>query len=168
MKIYLVRHAKRGHGEEQDTLTGEGFVQARELKERLKNLRFGKIYCSNSNRCRDTIKPFLEDSNIEIEYTQELEEKRLGILQGKTGQEFRDALERSGLEKDKFRPEGGENLEDFETRVKKFISFLKENETKDVLIITHVGVIRLFKKLIEKREGEIPRADFTSVYCLEL
>jgi len=166
MKIYLLRHAEREHGEKQDTLTKKGLVQARELKFKLGKFNVDKIYCSTSNRCKETIKPFLEEFNGEVEYISDLEEMRLGILQGKTAQKFRDTLKESGLDKDEFRPEGGENLEDFEIRIKNFISLLKNKDEKNILISTHAGVIKLFFKFLKNET--ITKPEFASISYLEI
>jgi len=169
MKIYLLRHAERGHGKEQDTLTEKGILQSDELKERLKGYKIDKIFCSVSNRTKMTIKPFLEKFYGEVVYTPELEEMRLGILQGKTGQEFRDALAKSGLSKEDFRPEGGENKEDFEKRIKNFIRILKKEVAENILICTHAGVIRLFLKYLSKiDENNLPKPDFVSIIPIEI
>ena len=169
MKIYLLRHAERGHGEEQDTLTDKGLLQAKELKEKLKKLNIEKIYCSSSYRTKKTIEPFLEEFNGEVIYTPRLEEMRLGVLQGKTASEFREALSKSRLSKDEFRPEGGENLSDFENRVSEFIEELKKEKNKIILISTHAGVIRMFFKfLTDIPKEEIKKQDFASLTLIKL
>lgn len=169
MKIYLLRHAKRGHGEMQDTLTDEGLIQAENLREKLKELEIDKVYCSNSIRARKTIEPFLKEFVGESYYTSELEELRLGVFQGKTARELREAIEKSGLCKDKFRPENGENNQDFLIRIKKFVDELKNCNKKNILLSTHSGVIRIIIKLITNLSPEeIPKADFASIFLIEV
>lgn len=169
MKIYLLRHAERGHGEEQDTLTEKGHFQAEQIKEHLKKLGIEKVYCASTNRSKETIKPFLKDFKGKVEYTPDLNEMRLGILQSKTAQELRDAISNSGLSKEEFRPEGGENIEDFEKRIKNFVNDLKNETHKKILFSTHAGVIRNFIEILtDLPKEEIPKADFASLSYIEL
>jgi len=164
MKLYLVRHAERGHGADQDTLTDRGLSQAEALVNVLGAYPIKKVYCSSANRARLTIKPFLEKFRGEVVYTPDLEELRLGVLQGKTGEEFRSALSASGLSKEEFRPEGGENCNDFRMRVKRFIVGLKDETVENILICTHAGVIRLFLEFVKGiNPKEIKTPEFASI-----
>ncbi len=169
MKIYLLRHAERNHGEEQDTLTETGYFQAEHIKNHLKKLSIQKVYCASTNRSKETIKPFLKDFKGIIEYTSDLDEMRLGILKGKTAQDLRDAIVNSGLSKEQFRPEDGENIEDFTNRIKNFIKKLRNEKYERILLSTHAGVIRNFIEiLIGLPREEIPKTDFASLSYIEL
>lgn len=169
MKIYLLRHAKRGMGENQDTLLEEGVIQSKKIVPKLANLEVEKIYCAETRRAKETISPFLEIYEGEVEYTSSLDEMRLGVFQGKTAQELRDAIKKSGLNSKDFRPEGGENLEDFKKRIKGFLENLKKESFKTILLSTHAGVIReIMTQMTNLPKEEIPTVDFASLSMIEV
>ncbi len=169
MKLYLLRHAERGHGKKQDTLVKEGVKQSNLIINSLSKLGIEKIYCSDSKRTKKTIEPFLKNFNGEVIYTDEINELRMGVLEGKSGKEYNEMLEKSGLSKEDFRPPKGENFEDFRNRVKKFIESLKDEKKEKVLLVTHGGVIRNFiKSLINLPPEEISKIDFVSLTTFEI
>ncbi len=142
MRIYLLRHAERKHGEEQDELTEKGIRQSNDIVTSLKKLNFDKIICANTNRAKKTIEPFLKEFSGEVNYTSLVNEQEMGELTGKTGSEYRKQLGRSGLSKEEFRPKGGENYFDLINRAKKFLEIIKKGGSKNILVSTHAGFIR--------------------------
>src|SRR3989338_1964294 len=120
MKIYLLRHAQRGHGEKQDTLTEIGKEQARRTAGFFKKIKLNKIICGDKNRDIETLKPILNYQKCEVEYTPEVNERELGIFEGKSGKEWKEAIEKSGLSEEEFKPERGENRMDAYNRAKEF------------------------------------------------
>jgi len=141
MKVYLLRHGQRGHGEKQDILTEIGKEQARRIAEFFKKIKFNKIICGSKNRAKETLKPVLKYQECSVEYTQEVNEQELGIFEGKSAKEFKEAIENSGLSENEFRPEGGENREDVYERAKRFYEKLKKENAKNLLIVSHAGFI---------------------------
>lgn len=141
MKVYLLRHGQRGHGLEQDSLTDIGKEQARRTARFLKNMGFSKIICGNKKRAKETLKPILKYQRCGVEYTSEVNEQELGILEGKSAKEFKEALENSGLSEEEFRPEGGENRRDAYERAKKFYNRLKKENIQTLLVVSHAGFI---------------------------
>lgn len=142
MKLYLLRHAERGHGEEQDQLTEMGIEQSNHLIHYLNSLHLNKIICANTNRARKTIEPFLKKFNISTEYTSLVNEQELGDLFGKSGAEYREQLQKSGLSKEEFRPKNGENYFDLMNRAKEFLEIMRKEKNQNILISTHAGFIR--------------------------
>ncbi|MDI3473834.1 MAG: alpha-ribazole phosphatase [Candidatus Woesearchaeota archaeon] len=141
MKIYLLRHGQRGYGEKQDSLTDIGKEQARRTADFFKTIEFDKIICGSKNRTKETLKPILKYQECSVEYTQEVNEQELGIFEGKSAREFNEALEKSGLCEDEFRPEGGENRKDAYKRAKRAYENLKKENAKNLLIVSHAGFI---------------------------
>jgi broad specificity phosphatase PhoE len=168
MRIYLLRHAERKHGEEQDELTEKGIKQSNEIVRYLKKLNFDKIICADTNRAKKTIEPFLKEFSGEIIYTNLVNEQEMGELAGKTGSEYREQLEKSGLSKEEFRPTGGENYFDLINRAKKFLEIIKKEKGKNILVSTHAGFIRsvVINLLNFSRENLI--FDSASLTMLEL
>ena len=141
MKIYLLRHAQRGHGEKQDTLTEIGKEQARRTAEFFKNMQFNKIICGTKKRAKETLQPTLKHQKCHIEYTLDVNEQELGIFEGKSAKEFKEAIENSGLSEEEFRPERGENRKNAYERAKRFYEKLKKENVKILLIVSHAGFI---------------------------
>ncbi len=172
MKIYLIRHAQRGHGEEQDTLTDEGLDQAQKLVKPLSKLDVKKIICGSSNRARLTLEPTTKVlEGIEVEYTDEVNEHSLGVLQGKTAVEWRQAVAEAGVEEGDFRPEGGENVYDAFERAQKFVEKLKRDTVESMLIISHSGFIANVAVILLNKTREESRnykSDFCALTYLEL
>lgn len=141
MKIYLLRHGQRGHGEKQDTLTKIGEEQARRVAEFFKEIKLDKIICGDKNRTKETVRPILSYQKCEVEYTPEVNEQELGIFEGKSGKEWKEAIEISGLSEEEFRPENGENRKDAYNRAKDFYKRLRKEKARDLLIVSHAGFI---------------------------
>jgi len=80
MKIYLLRHGERGHGEKQDTLTENGLKQAIKTANFLKSLKISKIIIGDSERAKKTAKPIVKKIKSEVEITPLVNEQSLGVL----------------------------------------------------------------------------------------
>jgi len=141
MKIYLLRHGQRGHGEKQDTLTDVGKEQARRTAEFFKKIKLNKIICGSKNRAKETLRPILKYQECFVEYTRAINEQELGVFEGKSAKEFKEAIENSGLSEEEFRPEGGENRKDAFNRAKKFYMKLQKEKVENLLVVSHSGFI---------------------------
>ncbi|MFH1249275.1 MAG: histidine phosphatase family protein [archaeon] len=173
MRLYLIRHAERGHGEEQDTLTSEGMEQSKKLAEYLKKINVDKIICADTNRARKTAEPFLlfNLKNITIEYTKEANEQDIGDLHGKTGQEWRDAVSNSGLKKEEFTPPNGESAIDAYNRAVLFVDRLKKEGAKNILVFSHSGFISNVASILLgkiRQESTNYKSDFCALTYFEL
>jgi len=168
MKIYLLRHAERGHGKEQDELTSRGANQSEEIIPFLKEINPDYIICAETNRAKKTIEPFLKKYNLNAEYTPLVNEQEMGELLGKSGSEYRKKLEESGLNKQEFRPKGGENYFDLLKRARIFLDKIKKEKYKNILISTHAGFIRSVIKLILDIPSDELVFDPASISVVEL
>lgn len=88
-KIYLVRHAetignieKRLTGRNDYELTKHGIQSAYQLAEKLKHIKFDKMYASQSQRTVKTIEPLALWNKIKIEQLEKLDEMYFGIYDG--------------------------------------------------------------------------------------
>jgi broad specificity phosphatase PhoE len=167
MKLYLLRHAERGHGEDQDKLTELGIEQSKEIVPFLEKLDINRIICANTKRAMKTIEPFIKNSKINIEYTSLVNEQEMGELTGKSGSEYRAKLEESGLSKEEFRPKGGENYSDLMNRAKSFLNNLKNEKSENILVSTHAGFIRSIIIVLLKLPKEELIFDSASITCIE-
>ncbi len=168
MKLYLLRHAERGHGEEQDLLTLRGIEQSKEIVTYLKTLNIDKIICANTKRAIKTIEPFLKNFSGNTEYTSLINEQEMGELKGKSGENYREAIKKSGLDKKKFKPNNGENSYDLIKRARKFLDNLKTEKTEKILISTHAGFIRAIIILFLNLPEEQLKFDFASITSISL
>lgn len=164
MRIYLLRHAQRGYGEKQDILTEIGKEQARRTVEFFKKIQLNKIICGTKNRAKETLQPILKYQRGYVEYKLDVNEQELGIFEGKSTKEFREAIKTSGLSEEKFRPEGGENRNDTYERAKRFYEKLKKEDAESLLVISHAGFISdLITLLLGLSENE--NVHFKTGFC---
>lgn len=168
MKVYLLRHAERGCGEKQDTLTSNGKKQSQIIVPYLKKLKVDKVICANTNRAKETIEPFLKHFSKElVVYTYLVNEQEIGKLAGKSRNEYRAALIKSKLNEKEFRPKGGENYYDLIDRAKKFLGDIKKDKSKSILVSTHAGFIRSFITLILNVPNENLIFEYASITFIE-
>ena len=167
MKLYLLRHAERGHGEKQDILTDFGIEQSEKIVPFMKKLGIDKIICADTNRAKKTIEPFIKKFPLTIEYTSLVNEQEMGELTGKSGSEYREQLENSGLSKEEFRPKGGENYSDLINRAKVFLNNLKNEKSENILVSTHAGFIRSLIILLLNFKKEELNFDSASITWIE-
>jgi len=91
----------------------------------------------------------------------------MGELTGKSGSEYKEKLEKSGLSKEEFRPIGGENYSDLINRAKIFLNNLKKENSENILVSTHAGFIRSVIILLLNLPKEELIFDSASITFLE-
>jgi len=171
MKLYFLRHGERGHGKEQDILTDKGIKQTKQVANFFKNIKIDKIISGDLNRARKTAEPIINNLGVKVEFTSEVNEQNLGISQGKTAQEMRDAITQSGLSKKEFRTKGGESEYDVYNRAKKFVEKLKKEKEENILIVSHSGFISYIATILLKKpfeDNKYFKTDFCSISFFEL
>ncbi|MBS3083212.1 histidine phosphatase family protein [Candidatus Pacearchaeota archaeon] len=153
MKLIIVRHGetvenKEGimQGQTHGKLSDMGLRQVEKLAEYLKNEKIDLIYSSDLGRCKESLAPLLQFINQKVIYTELLRERTKGIFDGKDSKQYHNWM----LENPRKIPSGGENAQEVDARVDKF---LKENigkwKNKTVLIMAHGGTkISLLKILL--------------------
>ncbi|MEA3229012.1 MAG: histidine phosphatase family protein [Campylobacterota bacterium] len=160
MKITLVRHAEvikeyqhRYNGHIDIALSEKGKLDAQELALKLKDTKFDKIYCSDLKRAKQTLLAF-EFSSLPI-FTKELREKSWGIHEGKSFEE----IERSGIKYKSFQQWisalDGEDIDSYKERIKRyFYDTIFQQDCKNILIVTHSGVIKTVLGILNNLEIE--------------
>lgn len=152
MKIYFVRHGetetnvKKVYNSLEEDINETGIKQVTLLKEEIKNIDFDAIYASPLLRTKHTAE-ILNVNNMEIIYDERLIEREVGDLIGKPyGTIDRELLWKyDGVIPD----ETVESVKDIFKRVYGFIEELKEKDYKNVLIVSHGGVSRIFSAYFE-------------------
>lgn len=178
MKIFFVRHGKdddryRGGWSEID-LTPEGREQAKKLADYLKenNNKYciSQIISSDLPRALSTAQFISAELNLPVRQEIQLREMNNGDLAGMLNEE---ALERyprlffRSLKPDEPYP-NGESPNDFFMRIKKWFddfSVEYKNTDKNILVVTHGGVINIIYHLVNGTEWSNKGHAFKTANC---
>ena len=141
--IYIVRHGQtdwnlegRYQGRIDIELNSKGREQASEIKEKLKEVKFDKVFSSSLKRALETAQ-IITDDDIEID--ERLIERCNGELEGKLKSECVNMVDFTDENDSKL---GIELLHNFRGRIENFLSEVEKNYSgKNILIVTHAGVI---------------------------
>lgn len=152
MKIYIVRHGEVPHNvlkmynSENEDLTDNGIMQALELREKIKDIKFDMVISSPLLRTVHTenILTYYDDSIITDD---RLKERDCGNLSGKPN-EYTNREEYWNYYTD-IQYGTSENIQDFFTRVYDFLDELKTKDYDKVLIVAHSGVSKAFSGYFE-------------------
>ena len=180
MKITLVRHSEvikeyqgKYNGHIDISLSLKGINDAKELAKKLQNIEFDKIYCSDLVRARETLAAF--DYSLTPTYTKELREKSWGKHEGKSFKE----IQAEGIEYINFEQWisalDGEDFSLYKQRVQKyFYETIFKEDAKNILIVTHSGVIKTllsiakYISLEEAFSTNLPYSSFITLDTISL
>lgn len=149
MKLILIRHGQTEENKKHiwqgwfdSMLNQEGEKQAKKLANVLEKENISTIYCSDLQRARDTIKPFLKDKNIPVHYVKELRERSLGILECTTTEQREEYLKKNKVNIRASNLETGETSKEVEERISKlYKEVIDKYEDVTILFVTHGGPI---------------------------
>lgn len=181
-RLLLVRHGdtelksgERYWGHSDIELSAAGLRQAERLRDRLAAEKINAIYSSDLQRASLTAKIIASRHQLDVITYAELREINFGELEGLTF----DEISRLYPEVAKLREErspklkypGGESLDQFNSRVSKFVGRLEKHAPEEtILIVAHSGVLRtLVCQLlgIELQCRWQLRVDFASLSIIE-
>ena len=161
LKIYLMRHGETDFNkanlelgqDDQMPLNYLGIIQSEKLAERLKSIKFNKIFSSNLRRALQTTEEIKKTSNPEIIFDERLKEYEPGKVSPSSEKWMKkyNKMLKSGMSKYDIRPFGGENIWDLIKRVNSFLEDIQK-EKGTIGIISHAGVNSVFINLSQKRE----------------
>ncbi|MEK6847076.1 MAG: histidine phosphatase family protein, partial [Nanoarchaeota archaeon] len=127
-------------------LSKKGREQARKLAHRLFREKIDVVYCSDLNRTKQTLMPYLKLHKVKVIYTKELREGHMGIFTGKTRDDYlawkesesgKKWLAKFGKNLDWAFPKG-ESSKDLQKRAARIVEkIIKKERGKNVLIMTH-------------------------------
>ena len=140
--IYIVRHGQTNdnvigrYGGRIDTpLNQKGIKQAYELHEKLKNVKFDKVFVSPLQRAYQTADIICSNEKIKDE---RIIERDNGKLEGKLKTEITEIINFNDPDERRFNIE---NIVDFRKIIFNFFKEIKENYPgKNILVVTHAGV----------------------------
>ena len=154
MEIYLIRHGDcfkdtvdyycRDKQTMNPPLTSKGIDQAHRLADRLKNIPFDKIYCSDLDRAKQTAEIIQTKLNTEIIISVNFREIDFGDIhkENKTWMDFPEIYRKWILHDEDIPYPNGENGADVWNRCKKEIDNIITLENKRIIIVCHGGTIR--------------------------
>jgi len=164
MNIYFLRHgetlsAGTYTGVTDVDLSSGGISQIRAVSPYVKKMAIEIAYCSPLVRCRKSFD--LLELPVNCRYESCLREIDFGRWENKT---FNDIYRQDRLnmqrwyeEKDRFVFPGGDSIAEFSSRVKDWFEKLKNERYKNVLVISHAGVIK--HAIVHLLDLDISRAD---------
>ena len=167
IKVNFIRHGetifnrlKKIQGLSNINLSSTGIEQAKNIK---LNETYDIAFHSSLNRSKDTLdiicnnleiipKKILDDSVIERCY---------GIFEGLTKEEIFEKypeLYKKWSDNENILIDGAESIDNVILRIKKFIKMLIDNKYKNVLVVTHSGVLfALYKFIVQINLGKRPK-----------
>jgi Fructose-2,6-bisphosphatase len=152
MKIYLVRHGEVPHNalnqynSEDEDLNKKGINQAKELREKIKDIQYNIIISSPLVRAKHTAE-IINVNNKKIIFDDRIKERSPGDLSGQpltvTNRDeywnYNTTIQYGT----------SENIQLFFERVYCFLDKLKTREYESVLIVAHSGVSKAFNAYFE-------------------
>lgn len=171
--IYLVRHAqcignveKRLTGYHDYELTEEGKIQAQNLAEYLRDVKFDCIFSSPFKRTVNTVRPIAEMQGLEIETYRDLSEMNFGSYDGYTWEEV-DKLDKTILHNSQKEIMGIPKQEKTEHVQERMMSVIKnlaeENLNKTILICSHGISIEAFLRGITKLPFNVESKKYSQI-----
>lgn len=148
INLYLIRHGRQNSTlcNVDVELSTEGRSQAELLRDRLKSYSIDAIYCSNLIRAKQTAEILNQVFELPIIIREALKEISFGRMTGMTEQFIEEYFHEFKAEQYKLLEDlpypGGENGTTVYERVMPVISELVESGSRNIVIVTHGGVIR--------------------------
>lgn len=140
--LYIVRHGEtdwnkegRCQGHSNIPLNEQGRNQAREVREKLKNVNFDVVFCSPLDRTIETAR-IITDGKIITD--DRIIERNNGILEGKKKVEIKEIQSKPDYKDEDYNVETPEELQ---IRANIFLDdILPKYKGKNILIVTHGGI----------------------------
>ena len=151
MKIYLVRHgetdwnqAGRLQGQTDIDLDAQGFAQAAEAAERLKEVPFEIAFCSPLIRARHTAETIVGERKITLTTDERLRELNFGPWEGTDVRKIREGANSPFTDPGSYLPpEGAESFAQLYARSGEFVKQVLlplEGTYETVLVVAHGAV----------------------------
>lgn len=163
-RFYFVRHGTTDcnragiyFGLTDCPLNVEGILESRKLGEHLSDIDFDEIYTSPMKRCTDTAR--LINARKKPRVSEALLEMDFGLWEGLHYEECREKFPEEfrnwSSDYRRYAPPDGEKYEDFYARVYAFYEEVLTEEKRNVLIVTHKGVLQLLTSLLLTGEDSL-------------
>ncbi len=185
MKIYLIRHSEsiddieNCYGGIADfDLTENGKEKVKESRKEIEKYGIEKIYTSPYKRAYQTAQILNENINVEIKVIEDIRELNSHGIRSGVNKELAKNIFSHVFEKEEYKNTGyyfgktflgGEDIEEFDKRVKEAINFIIKDSKglNSIAIVTHGGVHRSIFKNILKVNKKIDAIDYVATTILE-
>lgn len=155
--LYIVRHGQtnwntlnKRQGHTNIPLNETGIKQAKKLKDELKNIKFDYVISSPLDRAIQTAKII---SGKDPLIDERLIERNNGKLEGLTGDEIAKVQKQENYSDELYEVE---TISDLQKRAEDFIKeILAKYPGKDILIVTHVGLIMNIRCYLDGEPDDI-------------
>ena len=154
MKLHLFRHGqtdwnaeRRVQGQSESRLNELGIRQAKALGERIRDLRFDRIYCSSSLRTRETAAHAFAHADLAIEFLDTLREIHMGPWEGHLYDDISasepDSFRHFWQEPHLFRVDGAESFYDLQERALAAIAGIAAQcRGQEIAVVSHGALIK--------------------------
>ncbi|MDX1492184.1 MAG: histidine phosphatase family protein [Pseudohongiellaceae bacterium] len=167
MKIHLVRHGetdwnkeRRIQGHAESNLTALGQQQAKSLQSVFNAIDIARVYCSSSQRTRQTAANIFAEKPVETIYSDELKEIFLGPWEAQLYEDIRsiepESMHHFWHEPHKFNVDGAETFTELQLRGKnKFDEIVRTGTSgEEIAIVSHGAMIKAILCALEPRPIE--------------
>ena len=147
--IYIIRHCEATGQLAEAPLTEKGFRQASALANFLSGIKVDKVISSPYVRALQSIQPFAEENNLEVEIDERLSER---ILSSVSLYDWREKLEATFYDLD-LKYEGGESSKEAMNRINEVVKRIITNDCNNTILVAHGGIISLLLHSYDKNFG---------------
>ncbi len=163
MKIWLTRHGQTNlnsarvmQGRIDEPLNETGREQAREVRDRLRDVKFDAVYASYLGRAVETASIIADIPANEIIKDDRIVEFSFGHYENREFKKLGPAMWLYWLLPELFpTPKTVESIPTAIKRVKSFVNELKTKDYENVLVVCHGGIIRVIKGVLEGKRNSI-------------
>ncbi|MBO0992694.1 histidine phosphatase family protein [Bacillus sp. SD088] len=147
--IYIIRHCEAKGQSPDSLLTEKGFMQAKALADFLSDMKVDRIISSPFLRAIQTIKPFAEKMDLDIETDSRLTER---VLSSMSFPDWQEKLETTFEDMD-LKYEGGESSNEAQNRIVEVLNDILASDSEHILIVAHGGIISLLLRQYDQNFG---------------
>lgn len=157
MKIFAIRHTKVAvepsicYGQSDVAVADSFQYEKQQVARQVDALKFDRVYSSPLSRCKLLAESVFE--KCPITFDPRLKELAFGDWELKTWDEiYSEPQGKVWMDNYQILPTlNGESYPEMEKRIADFLSELDYCKAENIAIVTHAGVIRILKSLIEKQ-----------------
>lgn len=162
-RVHLIRHGetnwnheRRAQGQQESVLTEDGKAQARALAAKLIAVPIEEVYCSSSQRTRQTTELLFGQRGITVAYCDLLREIHMGSWEGSLYRDIEaqhpEQFRAFWHEPHRFRVDGAETFSELQQRaVTRFLDILESSKAQHIAIVSHGAWIKALLCHIEAR-----------------
>jgi valyl-tRNA synthetase len=159
---YFMRHGetdwnkeRKVQGHQDIPLNERGKEQAYSMANYFEKIKIDLVISSDLQRAAETARIIADQIGVEHIEDQSLREKNFGIYEGQPIEDIITAHLKDGNPYE-FVPEKGESWKQVDDRIHKILEHhKKQNGSKNILIVTHSGVMRVFLRRLQKTDGSL-------------